>query len=340
MIKLLAKYPTKTTPPTAPPPSSAITKVLNIPELLEQILYFVLISPKPDLPATCKTANILRSTSSLWAGTIDSSPSLSALAFRNLRLCSTIEGGGGDLNIPFLQSLSYELSEILQIRYHRGKLIGLKGIKEFQKSQRLKKPRFQNLKKSLGFPQNNHHYNHRHRGTTTKYLKSDVLIISPPPPKTVNTYLHFSGWGCSKWMAWLGAFSRPEDFYESSNTIAFKFWYKITDSSGGNAITGTDLVDALTKLITAFCAFDKGLFEVTHIELSVGNIAPRPFPTAPLSMDHMYRWYLWYPKRLGGLTDRYIFNIVVKVVNGVVCVVGLIYLLFESAGTLTEPWEP
>ncbi|KAF3220263.1 hypothetical protein TWF679_009642 [Orbilia oligospora] len=311
MIKLLPKSPTKTTLKAITSPSSPITQVLNIPELLEQILFFVLTSPELDTPARCKTANILRSTSSIWAGTIDSSPALSALAFRNRKACPTDPTGEaavaaagrseGDLNIPFLQSLKYELSEIEQIRYHQGSSLGRKELKKIKASQRIITPpkfTFQKLRKALRLPppQKNLH--------STKYLASDVLMIQPLPPKTINTYLHFSGWGCSEWTAWLQRFSRPgEDFYKFGNTIEFKYWYKITDSSGGNAITGADVINALTKVLTEFYTFNKGLFELVHIELAVGNISPsvpyNPMET-PTEMEYMYRWYLWHPKKLGG----------------------------------------
>ncbi|EGX52847.1 hypothetical protein AOL_s00007g183 [Orbilia oligospora ATCC 24927] len=320
MIKLLPKSPTKTTPQAIISPSSAITQVLNIPELLEQILFFILTSPELDTPARCKTANILRSTSSIWAGTIDSSPTLSALAFRNRKASPTNPTGGaaaareavprgaataaprseGDLNIPFLQSLKYELSEIEQIKYYHGNSLGLKELKKIKNSQKIIKPSkltFQKLRKALRFtPQ-------KTNLQSTKYLASDVLIIQPLPPKTINTYLHFSGWGCSEWVAWLRRFSRPDDFHKFGNTIEFKYWYKITDSSGGNAITGADVINALTKVLTEFYTFNKGLFEIIHIELAVGNISPS-IPSSPIEtpteIEYMYRWYLWHPEKFGG----------------------------------------
>ncbi|TGJ63127.1 hypothetical protein EYR41_011070 [Orbilia oligospora] len=347
MIKLFPKSPTKTTPQTIISPSSAITQVLNIPELLEQILFFILTSPELDTPARCKTANILRSTSSIWAGTIDSSPALSALAFRNRKASPTNPTGeaaargavprgaaarsDGDLNIPFLQSLKYELSEIEQIRYYHGNSLGLKELKKIKNSQRIINPpkfTFQKLRKALRLPPK------RTKLHSTKYLASDVLIIQPLPPKTINTYLHFSGWGCSEWAAWLRRFSRPEDFHKFGNTIEFKYWYKITDSSGGNAITGADVINALTKVLTEFYTFNKGLFEIIHIELAVGNIlssVPSSPIETPTEIEYMYRWYLWHPKKLGGPTG--IYDIVIIIVEEVMWGAGVILVTIQCTGT-------
>lgn len=299
---------------------SAATQVLNIPELLEQILYFVLTCPTLDTPTCCKTANILRSISSIWAGTIDSSPTLSSLAFRNRKLSPTKnEKRNGDLNIPFLQSLKYEFSEIEQLRYSQGIAIGLKELKQFKKSQRIPNPKFPKLRRALGLP--------KYPPSSTKYLASDVLLMQPPPPKTVDTYLHFSGWGDLAWIGWLERFSRPGDFHKLGNTIEFKYWYKITDSSGGNGITGADVVNALTKVLAAFYTFDKGFFEVLHIELAVGNIVS---PAPQVGWEYMYRWYLWHPKRFGGGKD--IFDIAMKVADDVIWVADVICLTVEVAG--------
>ncbi|KAK6499000.1 hypothetical protein TWF481_011570 [Arthrobotrys musiformis] len=296
MTKMLLKPPTKTTHFFSSASSPAATKVLNIPELLEQILYFVLTSPELDTQDRCKAANILRETSSTWAGTIDSSPTLSVFAFRNRKLSPTHIAG--DINIPFLQCLKFELSEIDQLRNSQGTQVGLKDLKKFKNSQRVYMSRFPKLRKAvevMKYPFS--------PPSPIKYLASDVLLIQPPPPSTTGIYLHFYGWGDLAWIGWLGRYSKPYDHHKLGNTIEFKYWHKVTSSSSGdgnssNNVTGADLVNALTKVLEAFYSFDKGFFEVLRIELTVGNVDPPRSISG--GIDYMYRWYLWNPKKFGG----------------------------------------
>ncbi|KAK6523522.1 hypothetical protein TWF281_001505 [Arthrobotrys megalospora] len=289
------KSPTKTTL------SPAASAVLNIPELLEQILYFVIITSPPDPSNSCKTANILRATSSRWAGLIDSSPTLSTLAFRSRKPSTNPHG---ELCIPFLQSLKYELSEIDQIRVYQGHMMGYKELQQFISAQKKSTPIFLKVRETLGLP--------RYSPSTTKYLLTDMLLTQPPLPDTVNTYIYFTGWGSTKWKDALQKFCRPGDLQNMGYSIEFKYWYKVTNCSGGSGdITVADVVNALTKALATFYGFKGGYFEVLHIELTVGN--SRHETSASASVDYMYRWYLWNPGRFGGRKD--LFDVAIWIVE-------------------------
>ncbi|KAK6339808.1 hypothetical protein TWF718_009200 [Orbilia javanica] len=311
MIRLLPKkYATKTTQTQS---FTAATKVLNIPELLEQILYFVLTSsPTQDTPTICKTANTLRSISPVWAGTIDGSPTLSTLAFRNRKLPPDQKG---DLNIPFLQCLRFELSEIEKLRCVKGKAIGLKELKQFKKSQRIPHPKSQRLRRALGLP--------KYPSSSTKYLASDILLMQPTPEK-VSTYIHFIGLADRTWKKWLERSCRQEDLHGSESSVEFHLWHKIVNSDGGG-LTGADVVNALIKVLTEFYTPKTGMFEVTRIELAVGRFGSAA-PASPVGTEYSYRWYIWNPKKIGPPTD--IFDIILKVTEKIIWVAGVVSLAF------------
>ncbi|KAK6352259.1 hypothetical protein TWF730_009090 [Orbilia blumenaviensis] len=306
---MTANYTTKTTPIEL----SAATRVLYIPELLERILYFVITTSPPDIATSCKTANILRFTCSLWAGTINSSPTLSALAFRNHKLPPNRIG---NLCLPFLQSLQFEFSQIDQMRYFEGKTTGLTELKQFIASQKLSTPAFPAVRKALGLPTT--------QPSSAKYLGSNILLLQPPPPESASTYLYFSGWGNKEWLASLETHVRPGDLYRLGNTIEFNYWYKLTSSSGDGNITGADLVAALTSVLGSFYKFRGGFFEVLHVELVVG----KPLSTPP-SIYYLHRWYLWHPKKFGGRgsTRDLMFDFICDRIVDVISFAGYITLI-------------
>ncbi|KAK6523518.1 hypothetical protein TWF281_001499 [Arthrobotrys megalospora] len=203
--------------------TSATSKVLSLPELFEKVLQFV----------STEDINKFRRVSKTWRMLIDTSPSLSTLAFRNPRLFT--EGKIPDLCEGYLKFLERQMSEwIRMIEIERDR--ENPGFGEFK-----------NFQKVAG---------------NNSSLSSDLQITQRA---SSSAYLVFYGYGSTEWLGKANSFvkSISEDSIRIDGHHYYCYYHRVDNVDG---VRCSDIFQAIMTTINEFYSFQEEFF-VTSISL-------------------------------------------------------------------------
>ncbi|KAK6352255.1 hypothetical protein TWF730_009086 [Orbilia blumenaviensis] len=220
--------------------TSATSRVLSLPELFEKILQFV----------TTKDINKFRRVSQTWRLFIDTSPSLSTIAFRNPRLFT--EGEIPDLCEGYLKFLEKQMLEgIRTIEIERDR--DNPGLGEFQHFQ-----------KAIG----------------NKTSLSPDLQITQRASSSVH--LVFYGYGSAEWLTKINSLAQSRSDRVRIDGHHYYCYYRRLDNAHG--VRCNDVFHAIIATINELYSF-KEEFCVTSVSLQTRKPGVLPDFDGPTNFE-------------------------------------------------------
>lgn len=226
-------------------PPTAAYRVLNLPELLEEIVLYDLstisTTRSRSQPRHWNNGwirlNNLRRVSKRWSLVINCSPKLGKIIFRYPAICSYVKIEKLRLCEPFLCSLGKKMRHMSEIKNYRG----ASTLTQFEEFRDKIAP-------------------------LAGYTASGVFVSRPA---VEAVYIRFSGLADTFWLGGYEAFVRPVDYSRVSSSHDYCYHHKVINRRGGG-VTAEDLVSSLLLVLCKFLSFE-GEFRNLTIDLAVGN---------------------------------------------------------------------